>query len=89
MAQRAANAGKDPPCPGVSCRSPLSCCWLRASRRHSALAANSADFTLKNQTGCQIDEVYVSAQSSNNWGKDVMGKDTLDAGDPLKITLSS
>ena len=71
----------------MSCLSPLPCCWLRPSRRHPALAANSADFTLKNQTGCQIDEVYVSTQSSKNWGKDVMGEDTLNVGDSVKITF--
>ena len=52
-----------------------------------ARAANGADFTLKNQTGYQIDEVYVSAHSSRNWGKDVMGEDTLDAGQSVNITF--
>ena len=54
-----------------------------------ALAANGADFTLKNQTGRQIDEVYVSAHSSKRWGKDVMDEDTLDAGQSVKITFPS
>lgn len=52
-----------------------------------ALAANGAGFTLRNQTGQQRDEVPVSARSSRNWGKDVMGKDTLDAGQSVEITL--
>jgi hypothetical protein len=52
-----------------------------------ALAANGADFTLKNQTGRQIDEAYVSAHSSKRWGKEVMGEDTLDAGQSVKITF--
>jgi len=53
----------------------------------SARAANGADFTLKNENGYQIDEVYVSPRSSRRWGKDVMGEDTLDAGQSMNITF--
>lgn len=49
--------------------------------------ANDADFRLKNKTGYQIDEVYVSARSSKNWGKDVMGSDALEDGESVKITF--
>jgi len=51
-------------------------CALSAPAR-----ANDADFTLKNRTGYQIDEVYVSRHSSNSWGKDVMGSDALADGE--------
>ncbi len=39
--------------------------------------ANEADFTLKNRTGYQIDEVYISPHDSRNWGHDRMGRQAL------------
>ena len=50
-------------------------------------AASDADFKLKNSTGYQIDEVYVSHHSSDNWGDDIMGKDALGDGEAVKITF--
>ena len=47
--------------------------------------ASDADFRLKNKTGYQIDEVYVSKHSSSDWGKDVMGDDALADGESVKI----
>lgn len=35
------------------------------------------DFTLVNQTGVDIAEVYVSPSNDDSWGEDVMGKDIL------------
>jgi hypothetical protein len=49
--------------------------------------ANDADFKLKNKTGYQIDEVYVSAHSSGKWGKDLMGSDALADGEVLNVTF--
>src|SRR5450631_616012 len=49
--------------------------------------ANDADFKLKNKTGYQIDEVYVSAHSSGKWGKDLMGSKALADGDVLNVTF--
>ncbi len=40
---------------------------------------------LKNKTGYQIDEVYVSPHSSKHWGRDVMGSDALADGEGVKI----
>ena len=53
----------------------------------SGAYASDADFKLKNRTGYQIDEVYVSQHSSNNWGKDIMGKDALADGEVLNVTF--
>src|SRR5262245_36981118 len=41
-----------------------------------AMAADQ-DFTLINQTGYQIDEVYVATPNSKSWGKDIMGDGVL------------
>jgi hypothetical protein len=50
-------------------------------------AASDADFRLKNATGYQIDEVYVSRHSSKEWGRDIMGRDALNDGDSVKIVF--
>lgn len=52
-----------------------------------AAAASDADFTLRNRTGYQIDEVYVSARSSKDWGRDIMGRDALPDGESVKISF--
>ena len=49
--------------------------------------ANDADFELKNKTGYQIDEVYVSSASSKNWGADIMGTGALADGQKVKIVF--
>ncbi len=49
--------------------------------------ASDADFTLKNKTGYQIDEVYVSAHSRNSWGRDRMGDDSLADGETLDVAF--
>jgi hypothetical protein len=52
-----------------------------------AALANDADFRLKNKTGYQIDEVYVSRHSSADWGRDIMGSDALADGESVKIVF--
>ena len=64
---------------------PLAAAMLAAS--FGIASASDADFTLRNKTGFQIDEVYVSRHSSSNWGRDIMGQDALDDGDSKKITF--
>jgi hypothetical protein len=45
------------------------------------------DFILHNETGVEIQELYVSPHSANDWGTDVLGRDTLPAGESVKITF--
>ena len=45
------------------------------------------DFVLHNETGVEIHELYVSPHSSNDWGEDVLGQDTLKPGESVKITF--
>ncbi len=45
------------------------------------------DFILHNQTGVEIDSLYVSPHSTNDWEEDVLGQDTLASGDSVKITF--
>ena len=73
---------------------------LRARLRTSLLAAtllaapglalaqgNNPDFRLNNGTGVTINEVYVSSSASGNWGRDLLGNNTLPSGGSLGITL--
>nr|MDQ3744728.1 protein kinase [Acidobacteriota bacterium] len=43
------------------------------------------DFTLVNKTGVEIHKVYISPHDSNDWEKDVLGKDTLPNGKSVDI----
>ena len=52
--------------------------------------ANAADqdFTVINRTGYQIDDIWVSAASSANWGREVMGRgNVLDDGESVDINF--
>ena len=53
-----------------------------------AYAAGAQDFTLHNETGLEINEVYVSAHNVDNWEEDVLGDDTLSTGTEVEITFS-
>lgn len=49
---------------------------------------NKQDFTLHNETGQEITEVYVSPTGVDEWEEDVLGTDTLANGDSVDITFS-
>ena len=51
----------------------------------SPALARDQDFVLLNQTGYTIEQVYVSASSEDRWEEDVLGRDTLPAGERTKI----
>ncbi len=53
-----------------------------------ALIAGDQDFTLKNKTGYEISEVYVSPSKSAEWEEDVLGRDVLGDGESVDITFS-
>ncbi len=45
------------------------------------------DFTLHNQTGVEIHNLHVSPVSANDWEEDILGRDTLPAGESVKVTF--
>jgi hypothetical protein len=49
--------------------------------------AGDQDFTLVNRTGVEIHSLHVAPHSSDEWGEDILGKDTLADGDSLEITF--
>jgi len=57
---------------------------------NSAPAASQSklDFELHNETGYQIDEVYVSPSNKNDWEEDVLGEGVLENGNSVNITFT-
>jgi len=53
----------------------------------SAADAARQNFTLVNNTGYTIKEVYVSTVNSNSWEEDVLGQDELDDNQSVDITF--
>jgi hypothetical protein len=51
-------------------------------------AQGKQDFTLHNETGVVISELYVSPHSSNQWEEDVLGRDVLADGESVEIQFS-
>ncbi len=53
----------------------------------SSSASDSAaqDFTLVNQTGVEIDKVFISPHDADDWEEDILGKDTLPTGQSVDI----
>jgi hypothetical protein len=64
-----------------------------AANANNANASSSADhgaaqdFTLVNETGVEIDKVYISPHEKDDWEEDILGKDTLPSGQSVHITF--
>jgi hypothetical protein len=54
----------------------------------SAASQNKQDFELHNETGQEIKEVYVSPTGVDEWEEDILGTDTLAAGDSVNISFT-
>lgn len=52
-----------------------------------AFSQAQQNFTLVNRSGAQVDEVYVSPSSSNNWGRDILGEGVMPSGTRRNITF--
>jgi len=46
------------------------------------------DFTIHNETGYDIDSVYVAPADDDEWGDDVMGEEVLEDGHSVEIEFS-
>ena len=53
-----------------------------------AAAQSAQDFTLVNKTGVEIYALYVTPHNADEWGEDILGRDTLAAGEILDISFS-
>ena len=47
--------------------------------------AGDQDFTVVNKTGVEINALYVSPADKSEWGEDILGRDTLPAGESVEI----
>ncbi|HEX8282333.1 MAG TPA: hypothetical protein VF588_03220 [Pyrinomonadaceae bacterium] len=56
-----------------------------ATANSSADAGAAQDFTLVNDTGVEIDKVFISPHDKDDWEEDVLGKDTLPTGQSVDI----
>jgi hypothetical protein len=54
----------------------------------SAASQNKQDFTLHNETGQEVKEVYVSPTAADEWEEDILGTDTLANGDSVDISFT-
>jgi hypothetical protein len=54
----------------------------------SSTIQNKQDFTLHNETGQEIIEVYVSPTGVDNWEEDILGQDTLPSGESVAISFT-
>jgi len=50
--------------------------------------AGDQDFTLVNETGLTIDQLYCSPTTTNVWEEDILGVDVLKDGEKVHITFS-
>ena len=58
-----------------------------ASNANTSSAA-AQDFTLVNETGVEIDKVYISPHDADDWEEDILGKDTLPTGQSVEVKFS-
>jgi hypothetical protein len=59
----------------------------RGTKAFVSASQNKQDFTLHNETGLEITEVYVSETGNDDWEEDVLGRDTLATNDTVDITF--
>ena len=50
--------------------------------------AGDQDFVLVNKTGVEIHSLHVSPSDKEEWGEDILGKDTLGNGESVEIKFS-
>lgn len=62
----------------------LACLATTAGNAH----AEDLVFTLKNATKSTLERFYTSPTGVNDWEEDVFGKDVLEPGESMKITIA-
>jgi hypothetical protein len=61
---------------------------ILAISAQQAAAQSAQDFTVVNKTGVEIHALYVTPHNADEWGEDILGRDTLAAGETLDIAFS-
>ncbi|MBP0495292.1 hypothetical protein [Roseomonas indoligenes] len=65
----------------------LACSLALLGSGGASAQSNNPDFRLNNRTGSTINEVYVSSSARANWGRDLLGDNTLPSGQSLNVVL--
>jgi len=63
----------------------VACLMLAAA---VAAWAGEQDFILHNNTGVEIHKLFISPHSADEWGEDILGRDTLADGESVDIKFS-
>lgn len=50
--------------------------------------AGKQDFILHNETGVEVNSLFVSPHDSNDWEQDVLGRETLASGESVKVIFN-
>jgi hypothetical protein len=58
-----------------------------ASSDSASSQQGKQDFTLVNETGVEINALYVSPHNADDWEEDILGRDTLPSSERLDITF--
>jgi hypothetical protein len=61
---------------------------LLLGNRNTGIAGDQ-DFQLINKTGVEIHNLHVSPSDKEDWGSDILGKDTLGDGESAEIKFST
>jgi hypothetical protein len=81
-----ANAARTAASPAATTAAATPAASPAANSNSSAATAGAAqDFTLVNETGVEIDKVFISPKDKDDWEEDVLGKDTLPTGQSVDI----
>ncbi len=78
---KAANSSAPAPAPA----STTNAAAPAAGQSAAGADATNQNFTIRNRTGQAIQELYVSAVSTDEWEEDVLGQDTLPNGESVNV----
>jgi hypothetical protein len=67
---------------------PLMKTAAKGFENYEPAAQGAQDFILVNKTGVEIYALYVTPHNADDWGDDILGVDTLPAGESVEIKFS-
>ncbi|HWS88970.1 MAG TPA: hypothetical protein VN282_18495 [Pyrinomonadaceae bacterium] len=83
----AANTNTKAAATPAAAASPAASPAANANNSNTSSAA-AQDFTLVNETGVEIDKVYISPHDADDWEEDILGKDTLPSGQSVEVKFN-
>lgn len=87
-----ANAGNRNAATANTAASPAASPAANANNSNSGASSSqqgaAQDFTLVNETGVEIDKVFISPHDADDWEEDILGKDTLPSGQTVEVKFN-